>query len=577
MCGLVGLIARQQGGFNYSDLEVFQQMLILDTVRGRDSTGCFARFRNGDVRAIKHGSHPFNLFRTNEWKDFNQAVINRGTFVIGHNRKATIGQVNTDNAHPFVEDHIVLVHNGTLRSQDNLTKEDTDVDSHAIAHALAENDGDPRKVLDRIDGAFALIWYNSITDKLYAARNDERPLSMLVTDKFYALTSEPWIAGHPLERDGQKITECVNIKPNELFEFEGRNAPKVSEFHNEKPKWVNGHKHFLEYDYNDEGFVEDDGDAPFETGESETPDQKALRRHLTENANRKQQRLLSLQGKNESKQIATHSNVCALTQPNGTVGMVGPTAPESQRSINEETLDAGRMARITAQSDMFPTNLVLLCKVISHTVNNAGRIRWMGTCVTPGLEMVDVSGYLPPDVQPGPEASKYFQQLALAKVSHCTDTVNGGLTVHVKDTRLCMMISQHRGVMPLLYWDYAVTEGSCEDCNRHLFAWEAKFSSVKTKGLMNRTTSGKPLNVLSCKCPDCILKAIPKGPYHDSFEKEYKAAKAAVAVAYSKPEEKTDCSDANCNPPVQGGEQLRAFVSARDDEKLRVQGPKTVQ
>src|SRR5579864_7122790 len=215
MCGIVAMIARTNGGFTHGDLSAFEQMLIVNTVRGKDSVGSFTKFGNGDVRGIKHGSNPFNLFRTDEWKDYRQAVINRGRFLVGHNRAATSGQVNTDNAHPFVEDHIILVHNGTLRSQNNLTNKTTVVDSNAIAHALAEETGDPRNVLDKIDGAFALIWYNSKEDKLYAARNEERPLVLIESERHYVLASEAWIAAYPMSKNSLEPKDMTPIKPNE--------------------------------------------------------------------------------------------------------------------------------------------------------------------------------------------------------------------------------------------------------------------------------------------------------------------------------------------------------------------------
>src|SRR5579864_8678836 len=115
MCGIVAMIARTNGGFTHGDLSAFEQMLIVNTVRGKDSVGAFTKFGNGDVRVIKHGSNPFNLINSKEWEGFRQSVVNRGRFLIGHNRASTIGKVSTDNAHPFVEDHIILVHNGTLR------------------------------------------------------------------------------------------------------------------------------------------------------------------------------------------------------------------------------------------------------------------------------------------------------------------------------------------------------------------------------------------------------------------------------------------------------------------------------
>jgi hypothetical protein len=103
-----------------------------------------------------------------------------GVFMVGHNRAATRGTVNDQNAHPFwVDDKIVLVHNGTMRG-DHKKIADVEVDTHAIAHAIAKNDN-IEEVMQDINAAFALAWYNVEQKTLRLLRNSERPIHIART------------------------------------------------------------------------------------------------------------------------------------------------------------------------------------------------------------------------------------------------------------------------------------------------------------------------------------------------------------------------------------------------------------
>jgi hypothetical protein len=521
LCGIVGLISRRPAGFNFSDMEMYENMLLIDSLRGKDSTGAFTRFRNGDVRVIKHGSHPFNLFRTNEWKDFKNQVIQRGKFVIGHNRAATRGVVNTDNAHPFVEDNIILVHNGTLREQKNLTEEKTDVDSHAIAHALSK--GSYAEVLPQINGAFALVWYDTETDRLYAARNDERPLNLLISNDIYFLSSEAWIAGIPAGRNNIKVTENIILEPGEVFVFtpDGKytvekvdlNAKK-SEMDDEMHKQWNEHVRRILMGEDEDG----DSGAPFEGGK-ETPDTKALRTALAEKA--KQAGLI--------QQVVTKtfpkttsmgpSASCALT-------LAGDTTQTPSKSNDEEQAEA-RSTTIHANNASFPRDLLVLVKVMttSRMVNN--RFQFSGIIYSPELERVDVKGFLPHEVLPS-ELGSWLDTLVVARVQYNTHSI-GGWTVHVRDTKKATYTSVHEKEVPIMLWDFARNHCQCSTCNRQVEAWEKCFTGVKLGGEV--TKKEKPINTVIVTCPDCIIKKIEKEDFRAGFEAKYRRAKDAILAA----------------------------------------------
>lgn len=203
MCGLVGLINKANHGFTKEQQDVFSTLLLVDYVRGPDSTGIFLVTNQGDVHVRKEASDPIGYMASEEYREVMKKAWSRGAALIGHNRKATRGVVNDENAHPFVVDNnIVLVHNGTLWG-DHKKIADVEVDSHAIAHAIHEN-GDVQAVMNSIDGAYALIWYDFKNKKLNFLRNKERPLWVCETWSSWLWASERAMLDFVIARHGIK-------------------------------------------------------------------------------------------------------------------------------------------------------------------------------------------------------------------------------------------------------------------------------------------------------------------------------------------------------------------------------------
>jgi len=219
MCGIVGMISKTTTGFSYSDLDMFQDMMVCDSVRGDDSTGVFGVYRNKQARTVKVAAEPHLLFRCEEWKDFRTKAINSMTMLVGHNRSATRGAVNSDNAHPFAEGKIVLVHNGTLHNHKDFNKE-VEVDSHAIAHAL--NEKPVEEVIKGIDGAFTFVWYDREKQKLFMIRNSERPLAYIDTGSQILFASEAPMLEWLVNRKGYVQHTAKIVPTNTLYEIDSR-------------------------------------------------------------------------------------------------------------------------------------------------------------------------------------------------------------------------------------------------------------------------------------------------------------------------------------------------------------------
>lgn len=189
MCGLVAMITKNRNGFSTHNLDAFASMLFVDQLRGPDSTGVFLVNNIGNVEIAKSAQNASDFLNEQAWKMMRMDAIRNGWAMVGHNRKATRGEINDKNAHPFwVDEKLVLVHNGSYYG-DHKHHKDTEVDSEAIAHALAEGE-DIETTLQSINAAYALIWYEVEKKKLHVIRNSQRPLYWMETADAYYFCSE---------------------------------------------------------------------------------------------------------------------------------------------------------------------------------------------------------------------------------------------------------------------------------------------------------------------------------------------------------------------------------------------------
>lgn len=195
MCGLVAYYSAKRNTVNDDEKmeRWFRKALLLDVVRGYDSTGVCSVYENGAYEVHKKALASYDFLETSQGKEITSTRSYFVRAMIGHNRAATVGKVNADNAHPFTHGDITLVHNGTLVSETGLVG-DFGTDSEAICNTLSLQD--TKTVLEKIYGAFALIWYDAGKKTINFARNHERPLffAPVGTDNStYVFASEPWI------------------------------------------------------------------------------------------------------------------------------------------------------------------------------------------------------------------------------------------------------------------------------------------------------------------------------------------------------------------------------------------------
>jgi len=187
MCGHVGIAGKLEN----KDEQTMKRLLLFDYFRGPDSTG-FAALRStpkGEAHLCKIASNPLDLF---DMKKFGTALnAFNSTVFLGHNRLATKGVVNNYNAHPYLFEKeggvIVGAHNGTLDKSswdaiEDKLGEKFPVDSMAVVAAIAKLGIEATVPL--LQGAWALVWFDTSDNTLNFLRNKERPFWYAYTENF---------------------------------------------------------------------------------------------------------------------------------------------------------------------------------------------------------------------------------------------------------------------------------------------------------------------------------------------------------------------------------------------------------
>lgn len=151
----------------------------MDQVRGKDSVGIIAV----DDKYVSWEKSVIDPVSFLEHRRVSPLLLTAHS-LIGHNRAATRGGVTINNAHPFNHGDITLVHNGTLFENAVKTPHFT-VDSESIAYALSLVEPNQAKgVIESLDGAYALIWYDARDKSFNICRNEERLLHYMVNEGF---------------------------------------------------------------------------------------------------------------------------------------------------------------------------------------------------------------------------------------------------------------------------------------------------------------------------------------------------------------------------------------------------------
>jgi hypothetical protein len=205
--------------------KMFYQLLHADVFRGWDATGVITVAKNGDFGIMKEASDAYVFNGQFIDSDLDKDMFKEGVAMIGHNRAKTIGENKDINAHPFVVDQtFAMVHNGTLRNHKDM--HDTEVDSEALAktfkNAMDQEDWKTamEEALGKVQGAFAVVWYDQKRDQVCMMRNNERPLALIKLNTAYLFASEGPMAQWIAMRNDEKVVDAKMLVPNTLYTFD---------------------------------------------------------------------------------------------------------------------------------------------------------------------------------------------------------------------------------------------------------------------------------------------------------------------------------------------------------------------
>lgn len=216
MCGLVGIMS---SNMLMKHKQVLASLLYLDTWRGRDSTGVAMLRHNADTAIMKSTVPGYEFVEGNKLED----ALKLNDFLwIGHNRYGTMGKNIKTNAHPFgVYDEdggcmIVGAHNGTLKNKHVLMNHATfGTDSEALFNNIAHEGIE--ESIKKIEGAWALTYYDHIVEEFRIIRNKERPLFYAFEKGKHSLiwASEAWMIRVSCSRHGVELEDDKVLSFNE--------------------------------------------------------------------------------------------------------------------------------------------------------------------------------------------------------------------------------------------------------------------------------------------------------------------------------------------------------------------------
>ena len=211
MCGIVGVfnfkneskctIDKSTKGFLMNFF--LTELLIRTESRGKDATGFFTIFEDGNSLGLKHAKPASDFISTDYGKGLSyyehvramekyHNEVSEIQSIIGHCRNSTVGSKENINNHPIVLDNeLACVHNGTLSNLEKIIKQHrkdftpiSEVDSEMIAQLAKlwqkQNGHDftldtCKYILERLEGPCATLVTSTKTDKVAWLRYD-RPL-----------------------------------------------------------------------------------------------------------------------------------------------------------------------------------------------------------------------------------------------------------------------------------------------------------------------------------------------------------------------------------------------------------------
>jgi hypothetical protein len=415
--------------------------------------------------------------------------VQRGRILVGHNRKATQGSINSINAHPFHSGNIVLVHNGTLRGDHKKDYAPVDVDSHALAIAFDEQGAE--NVIPKINGAFALIWWDVSKNRLFAVRNDERPLSIVETDEFYVVLSEPWMAMQLLAREHKKVLDVIDIEPGKLHEFEIGGNYTIKDIEVQKGYYANNYTGVT-------------GRHKVQTGGAQTPSVQTGKSHSSS---------ANTTGAGSKNQSGTTSTTTSQKPQTALTVVKAVQQARGEGQAAHGGVEAGKAPRTPMDAaahvpcDDFMVGQTILVKLYEMKLNDSQDLYYCrGKVAEPNCPEIDVATYLKvADIKLG-DQPKYVNRAVEAKILKHTNGVCGR-SLYVNKVSLPTYVRVHNNDIAENEWAYVYTYCKCGTCSAQIYEEECEYTAV----------TRRPNNLYTVTCADCIEKTL-KGQAQYEFQ-----------------------------------------------------------
>jgi glucosamine 6-phosphate synthetase-like amidotransferase/phosphosugar isomerase protein len=253
MCGIVGLFNMtnaQDAVFSEKDKSFLIKYLLSELTietesRGRDATGYFSLFQDGNGIGLKHGIKA-STFCTKDWDNGEFTFRNHLKLIeayhneispmsigLSHCRAKTIGtETDNDNNHPIFVGDFVGIHNGCLSNHTKIYSNIQDeiervgaVDSELIVQLLwlGTEKGEKKLNADlikyitkKLEGSYAFIGIDKKDPKSALFMRDTRPIEFIYVRK----------AGILVALSDKKFFKSV-IEKYKWFKFYGVDTPEI--------------------------------------------------------------------------------------------------------------------------------------------------------------------------------------------------------------------------------------------------------------------------------------------------------------------------------------------------------------
>ncbi len=224
MCGIVGFFktkTNEHQAVNSKLRSYMEDAMYIDALRGFHSVGLMTGHRGvkttdpWSATWVKMAA-PVSQFVKNETYDRNMSKLYDLAWGVAHNRWATVGAVNNNNAHPFHHGDIMLVQNGTVSQAYNLPEVEgyPEVDTKALTESFAKNAKgfvDTLRHVEGVDGAYALVWHDARDGSLNFIRNSKRPFFFVECAGITFFGSELFMVLAAASRNGYKHKKFTEL------------------------------------------------------------------------------------------------------------------------------------------------------------------------------------------------------------------------------------------------------------------------------------------------------------------------------------------------------------------------------